>query len=64
MNLQELTKQLSDNFQDLQTGKLEIEKAKEISNLAGKLLKGAKLQLEYNSQMKYDKKIEFLEYNG
>lgn len=60
-NIRELTESLTQNFDDLQNGTLHEKRAKEISNMAGKIINSCKVQLEYNSYMKYRSKIPFLE---
>lgn len=61
-NIEDLTNDLIKNYEKLTKGLLAEKRAKEISNMAGKTINSAKLQLEYNSFMKYDKrKIAFLE---
>jgi len=49
------------NFSDLKEEKITPETAKELSNIAGKVIKTVKTQLDYDSHMGYKNKIEFLE---
>lgn len=58
--MSDLIKDLSEAYESLREGKLLIEDAKEISNLSGKLIKGASTQLKYNQYMKSTQEIPFL----
>lgn len=60
-NIQDLTNHLVKNYEKLCSGELEAKEAKEISNMAGKIIGSAKVNLEYNKQMDYKRKISFLD---
>lgn len=57
----DLRDDLLDVYESLRIGAITLKDAKERANLAGKLTATAKLQLDYNSFMKSQKKISFLE---
>jgi hypothetical protein len=61
MNIQELRNELLKSFSDLQNGKLKTKDAKELTNLSGKIILSAKVELDYNKFMKHNKKIDFLD---
>ncbi len=60
-NISDLTADLTANYGKLVKGQLTEKRAKEISNMAGKIINSAKCQLEYNSYMKYPRVIPFLD---
>ncbi len=60
-NVQDLTNDLTQSYQELKSGALSHEKAKEVSRMAGRILNSAKTQLEYNMFMKQRRKINFLD---
>lgn len=60
-NVKDLTADLVKHYESLTYGKLSIRKAKEISNLAGKIINSAKANLDYNSYMKFKREISFLD---
>lgn len=60
-NMEALTKDLSVAYSQLRSGQLDKAEAKEIANMAGKLIKSTIAQLEYNQYMKKQDKIEFFE---
>lgn len=60
-NISDLIKDLSLAYEALREGSLNLNEAKEISNIAGKLIKGASVQLKYNQYMKVNTPIPFLE---
>lgn len=60
-NIKDLTEDLAKNYSKLVKGSLTEKRAKEISNMAGKIINSAKTQLEYNSYMKYQRPITFLD---
>lgn len=60
-NMQGLIKDLSTCYKDLRGKKMSVEDAKAIANMAGKLIRAAGAQLEYNEHMKTRKKISFFE---
>lgn len=59
--MSDLIKDLSVAYESLRENKLGLNEAKEISNLAGKLIKSSSVQLKYNQHMKVNDKIPFLE---
>lgn len=60
MNIKDLRDQLLQSFSDLQSGKLKTKDAKELTNLSGKIILSAKVELDYNKFMKLGRKIDFL----
>ena len=57
----ELRANLSEVFDGLRTGGIEVKAASELANLAGKMINSAKVQLEYHALRKdEDIKIAFL----
>lgn len=61
--MSDLIKDLSVAYQSLRENKLDLNEAKEIANLAGKLIKGSSVQLKYNQYMKVSEEIPFLQSN-
>lgn len=57
----DLTNDLKNLYEDCRNEKVDIRNAKEIANVAGKLIKSAALKMEYNSKMGNNSKVEFLE---
>jgi hypothetical protein len=60
--MSDLIKDLSMAYESLRKNELGINEAKEISNLAGKLIKGSSVQLKYNQYMKLQDEIPFLKF--
>ena len=60
-NINELRDALLDSFGDLLSGNMRAIDAKERSNMAGKIINSAKIQLEYQVAAKREPAIEFLE---
>ena len=60
-NIKDLRDSLIESFEDLKNGKLRTKDAKEITNMSGKIILSAKLELDYNKFMKLDRKIDFLD---
>ena len=60
-NTKELLDALSSNWDQVISDTMDINKSKELSNIAGKMLKAVAVQMNYDIHKKYDKKIEFLE---
>ena len=53
---------LQDCYNQLRSGKIGLREAKEIANMAGKIVASAKAQLDYNITVgKPDKEIDFFE---
>lgn len=61
MNVKDLRDSLIESFKDLKVGKLKTKEAKELTNLAGKIILSAKTELDYNKFMKKEIQIDFLE---
>lgn len=59
-NIQDLTNHLVSNYEKLSDGQLVPKVAKEISNMAGKII-GSEVNLEYNKFMKLKRRISFLD---
>ena len=60
-NVNDLRNNLSDVFEALRNGDIAHKEAKDISNLAGKMINSAKVQLDYHGLRKdEDFKIDFL----
>ena len=60
-NVNDLRNNLSDVFEALRNGDIAHKETKEISNLAGKMINSAKVQLDYHGLRKdEDFKIDFL----
>lgn len=60
-NIADLTADLTANYEKLTKGNLTEKRAKEISNMSGKIINSTKTQLDYNSYMKYKRVIPFLD---
>lgn len=60
-NVKELRVELVEIFNNLKADKLEVNKAKELVNCAGKILNTAKIQMAYNDFVGKKEPIEFLE---
>jgi hypothetical protein len=61
MNVRNLRDSLIESFEELKSGKLKPKEAKELTNMAGKIILSAKTELDYNKYMKQDRKIDFLD---
>jgi len=61
--MSDLIRDLSVAYEKLRDNKLGLNEAKEISNIAGKLIKGSSVQLKYNQYMKLTDEIPFLKAN-
>ena len=60
-NVSQLRDELSTTFTGLQSGDISPKTAKELANLAGKMINSAKVQLDYHAMRKETKqKIGFL----
>lgn len=57
----DLRNDLLDVYAQLRNGEIGQSKAKELANVAGKIISSAKSQLEYNKWAKCDSKIDFFE---
>jgi hypothetical protein len=60
-NIKDLRNNLLDAFEDLKSGKLKTKDAKELTNLSGKIIMSAKVELDYNKFMRNEKQIDFLD---
>jgi len=60
-NIKELTEDLKNVYKEARSGQLDIKVAKELANVAGKILKSASLNLEYNKHTGDKTPIDFLE---
>lgn len=60
-NISELRNDLLTTYEALKAGEIDPTKAKEFSNLAGKVINTLKVQISYNEQMGLKTKIDFLE---
>jgi len=56
----ELRKYLSEVFDELRSGSISANEASELANIAGKMIKSAKVQMEYHALRKDEPKIKFL----
>ena len=61
-NIKELREQLISNYEDLKSGKIERNTAKELNNTAGKVLSTVTTELKYQNQTGRKRKIDFMEY--
>jgi hypothetical protein len=57
----ELRNEMISVFNQIRTDKIDLKKAKELTNAAGKILNTVKVQLTYNQLMDRKEKIDFLE---
>ena len=60
-NVKDLRDELIGTFERLKAGKIGLTEAKELSNVSGKILASAKLQMEYNKYAQSKKTIKFLD---
>lgn len=60
-NITDLRTDLLQSYEQIKSGEMKVDQAKEVANIAGKVLKSCKLQLDYYRQMDYKNKIDFLE---
>jgi 5S rRNA maturation endonuclease (ribonuclease M5) len=60
-NITELRNELVSLFDQLKGNTIDQKTAKEMNSTAGKIIGSAKLELDYNKQIKNNKKIDFLE---
>lgn len=60
-NIEELRSSLLENYENLKAGKIEIKPAKELANIAGKIINTLRVQLDYNTLTGNTEKIPFLE---
>ena len=55
-----LRKEMNDIQQELRSGKISVNEAKEHANIAGKMINSAKIQVEYYALLGETPKIDFL----
>jgi|TARA_R100000479_G_C6321944_1_gene178114 hypothetical protein len=55
-----LRKEMKDIQQELRSGKISVNEAKEHANIAGKMINSAKIQVEYYALLGETPKIDFL----
>lgn len=60
-NITELRENLSDNYELMKEGKMQVKLGKELANVAGKIINSLKVELEYNSMVDKKRKIDYLE---
>lgn len=60
-NITALREELTQLFDDLLSKRIGTAEAKEINNTAGKIIGSCKVELEYKTLTKSEKKIQFLE---
>jgi hypothetical protein len=63
-NVNELRTELSAIFQAVKNDTMEVKKASELANIAGKMISSAKAQIEYYAMRKEKPKIAFLSTRG
>jgi len=61
-NIKELRNSLSQNYELMVEGKMELKVGKQLANTAGKMIGTLKIELEYAQMRGSKKKIDFLEY--
>jgi len=62
-NVEELRSNLSEVFENLKSGTIKPNEAAEFSNIAGKMINSAKVELEYYALRKETPDIKFLSKN-
>jgi hypothetical protein len=60
-NIEELRSSLIENYEKLKAREIEIKPAKELANIAGKIINTLRVQLDYNTLTGNTEKIPFLE---
>jgi hypothetical protein len=61
MNIKDLRDSLLESFEQLKAGNLKTKDAKELTNMSGKIILSAKVQIDYNKFMKLERNIDFLD---
>lgn len=64
MNIKNLRDELVDSFKTLKKGDIKRSDAKEITNMAGKIISSAKVEMDYNKMIQNGKKVDFLEVDS
>lgn len=59
-NVNDLRDRLIDVFEEVESGAMSVKTAKELANVAGKMIGSTKVQLEYHALRKEAPKIKFL----
>jgi hypothetical protein len=59
-HISELTKELSELYEGLKTGAIDVKVATEMNNTAGKIINAQRVQLEYADLRKEQPNIEFM----
>lgn len=60
-NIVELTDKLTALFDEIKSGEVDVKRAGEMNNTAGKLINAMKVQIEYAHQRKVAPSIKFLD---
>lgn len=60
-NVKQLRDDLLATYEKLRDGEIGLNEAKQLSNVAGKILSSAKVQLEYNKHTSSKAQIKFLQ---
>lgn len=60
-NVKELRLEMVDVFEGIKKDKIDLKKARELTNAAGKILSTVKAQIMYNQHMDRKERIDFLE---
>lgn len=61
-NIKDLRHELIDAFNEIKSGSMDHKKAKDIMNVAGKIMTSTKLEMDYARLIKETRTIEFMEY--
>lgn len=61
MNVKQLRDSMIESFEQLKNGELKVKEAKEITNLAGKIILSAKVQMDYNKMLNLTRQVDFLD---
>ena len=61
-NIKELREELVTIFDELKEDNIDYKKAKEITNIAGKIIQSTKVEIDYAKLNRTKKKIDFLDY--
>ena len=59
-HISELTKELSELYEGLKTGAIDVKVATEMNNTAGKIINAQRVQLEYAELRKEQPNIDFM----
>lgn len=61
-NINDLRNELTKLYGEIKTGEVDVKKAKEMNNAAGKIINSVKAELEYAELRKEKPEIGFLKY--